>query len=292
MVVIAVLTWYWNRHLYTTTEFVAIYVGIGVAGGLCESTAIAWYEFYEYRLDRWLLPMRFMPMEVCIIWPQVILGVRRLLRTSIDKWQLVLLGSVEIFFQALFIEICNVKAGLWHWSRQNIYGVPIIGVLGWAVFGGTVLWFLESEGWKRLVRKSKTGWLMALLTLCPATMMTVHGSLFVSWNYLGLREISEMSEFSERSCAITAVIVVIFVVLPSWYVLHKRTKFRIIPSEEIPRMLAAAVLMWLLVHSQPSLDLLVFSNIMAMPFLFQVIMGAAESVRLMSQRHHHKAQKA
>jgi hypothetical protein len=54
-----------------------------------------------------------------------------------------------------------VRAGLWHWSEPGVFGVPLIGIAGWGVFGALFVWFLglcdrwaardEGLAWRRLL---------------------------------------------------------------------------------------------------------------------------------------------
>lgn len=288
MIAIGVMTWYWNKELYgSSTIFWLNYFAIGVGGWVCENSAIEWYDYYHYSPDTWTLYLGHMPIEVCIIWPQVIFGVRRLLRTRISGLKLVLIGSVEIFFQALFIEICNVQAGLWSWSQSNIFGVPIIGVLGWAAFGGAALFCLEvqesalQKPWKSDIVSvfKRHMWVM----IPVLSMVSVHATLIVSWKYLGFDWLSTI-DFDPANCVVGAFALVSLAMISFTY-LHFTTQFRIRPSEEIPRLVAASVLMWELLHLRPSLELLIFSVTMSGPYMFQTTLHSIEYV-ISAQRKH------
>ena len=288
MVVIGIMTWYWNKDLYgSSTIFWFNYIAIGASGWICENTAIEWYDFYHYSPNTWTLYLGHMPLEVCIIWPQVIFGVRRLLRTKLSGLSLVLTGSAEIFLQALFIEICNVQAGLWSWSRSNVFGVPIIGVLGWAAFGCAALLCLEiQEGalkkpWKNdfLSVLQRHAWILIPIL----SMVFVHLTLIVSWKHLGFESLS-LIDLDPSTCVFGAIVLVSSMMI-LWTIVHFSTSFRIHPSEEVPRLVAATVLMWELFHVRPSQELLLFSGLMSMPYMFQTMLSSFEFI-IQSQREH------
>eukprot|EP01095_Lingulamoeba_sp_RSL-Kostka_P017834 TRINITY_DN9511_c0_g1_i1.p1 TRINITY_DN9511_c0_g1~~TRINITY_DN9511_c0_g1_i1.p1 ORF type:complete len:591 (-),score=117.61 TRINITY_DN9511_c0_g1_i1:108-1880(-) len=272
MIIIGVLTYIWNMKYYKTIpNFVLWYLAIAIGGCICENTCIHYYKFYSYTPDIWGLYVGYMPIEVCIIWPQVIFGVRKLLKDNDMKgFQVIFVGTTEIFFQAFFIEICNVQSGHWTWVHDNIYGVPVIGVVGWAIFGFVALFCMELgvQYW----------WLVPILSL-----PIVHIGLIICWKYLYFDVISEIKFPNDLLFQYASIFVA--VVCVAWTIAHFKTSFRIHPSGEVPRLIAAGCLTWVLIQCNPPQDLLIFAPMLSIPYLYQTILASIESIYLMLKKH-------
>lgn len=141
-----------------------------VAAWLGEDTCIRLYGFYEYSPD-WHFTLDKMPPMVALIWPFVILSDLKVMEAVLGKntphlpWATGLL----VTYDAALMEPIAVQAGLWHWSEPGIFGVPVIGILGWGYFAATALW-----SWTRLSGAAR----FSLIALAP---LATHALLLVSW---------------------------------------------------------------------------------------------------------------
>lgn len=150
-----------------------------LAAWLGEDTCIRGYAFYQYSPD-WHFILDKMPPMVALIWPFVILSDLRVMQAVAEqlgrgasRLRPLWLGML-VTLDACLMEAVSVQAGLWSWNEPGLFGVPVIGVLGWGYFAACALWL-----WERLPGRTR------LLTVVLAPLLT-HGLLLVSW-WGGLR---------------------------------------------------------------------------------------------------------
>ncbi len=85
-----------------------------------------------------------------------------------------LVGALMVLADASFMEPLAVKAGLWRWFEPGFFGVPPIGVLGWAYFSGAAIAvFCANE------RRGRSGW--ADLWVLAAAPAAAHLLLLATW---------------------------------------------------------------------------------------------------------------
>ncbi len=145
---------------------------IGAGAVLGEETCIAWYRFYDYA-PGWSLKVIHVPVMVGCIWPAVVLSARQvagLLAVTPTRRTLGVAGLV--FFDATLVEAVSVASGLWTWEEGAVFGVPIIGLVGWAAY----------SAWAALAVDRNAPWLARLLV--PAAL--THVVLLTTW-WGGLR---------------------------------------------------------------------------------------------------------
>lgn len=137
-----------------------------MAALLGEDSAIRLYGFYAYA-DGWHLFADQVPLMIPLIWVFVVLSARDVARAL--GGPLAPVAFALIAFDAALIEPCSTWSGLWKWFEPGAFGVPFIGILGWACFGASALFWLA-----RL--PSRWRWLTVLLA--PLTM---HALLLALW---------------------------------------------------------------------------------------------------------------
>jgi hypothetical protein len=117
---------------------------MGAAGWISEDTIIRAYDFYGYSRD-WSLILDHVPLMIVVIWPVVIHSAWDLARHLFGRGhrKMPFIVASLVFTDAWLIEPVAVNAGLWHWNAPGLFFVPPIGVLGWAIFAGVVIWVLE-----------------------------------------------------------------------------------------------------------------------------------------------------
>jgi hypothetical protein len=143
---------------------------IFLAAWIGEASSVAFYGFYHYS-DAWWFKVAGVPLLVPLIWPMVILSGRAVLRRlwpGLQSAEPLAVGAI-VFFDAAMVEVVAVQCGLWTWTEPGYLGVPLIGVVGWALFAFAVALVLrETSGRGR--------WL-----LIPSAPALLHLLLFISW---------------------------------------------------------------------------------------------------------------
>lgn len=106
-------------------------LSLTVASILAEDTVIRAYGFYEYS-PSWTVFIDKVPLMIGVIWPVVIFSAYDLAKHV--RGPRPLITAAIVLFDASLIEPISVRAGLWWWNAPGLFGVPPIGVMGWAVF--------------------------------------------------------------------------------------------------------------------------------------------------------------
>jgi Carotenoid biosynthesis protein len=144
-------------------------VFLGALAG--EDSAIRLYGFYSYA-EGWHCFADQVPLLIPLIWVFVVLSARDV--AGALGGPLPLTAFALIVFDAALIEPCSTQSGLWTWAEPGGFKVPYIGVLGWACFGASAIFWLQ-----RL--RGPARWLTVLLA--PFSM---HALLLALW-WGGLR---------------------------------------------------------------------------------------------------------
>lgn len=161
------------------SAFVVRLAVTAVAAWICEETCIRLYGFYEYSPE-WSTFLGHVPLMVVIIWPVVIHSAAdlagRLSRTG--KWAIPAAGAL-VFTDAALIEPVAVHSGLWRWTEPGVFGVPPIGILGWAFFATLCAAVFSANH-----RRGRS--LSFDLAAVPISLVGCHLLLLASW-WLALR---------------------------------------------------------------------------------------------------------
>jgi hypothetical protein len=112
--------------------FVARFVTIAVAAWLGEDSMIRAYGFYRYA-SVWHGFLDQVPLLIVLIWPVVVDSAERLAR-SLTPGCVPRTTALLVLADACLIEPIAVHAKLWSWNAPGAFGVPPVGVLGWAAF--------------------------------------------------------------------------------------------------------------------------------------------------------------
>lgn len=148
---------------------------VSTAAWLAEESCILLYRLYEYG-PGWYLVLDRVPLLTVIIWPVIILSAMDLtahIQTARPLRGLIA-GAAVVATDALLIEPISVAAGLWHWDLPGIFGVPLIGILGWFFFA---LLSMRLMSQRRLQEPLKFSDLMLLVLPVGGT----HLSLLMTW---------------------------------------------------------------------------------------------------------------
>lgn len=82
-------------------------------------------------------------------------------RLSQRRWVVALVTAGLVLWDTLVMEPVATAAGLWWWKSGTFFGVPILGLLGWALFAVVAIPALERVG----ERNDAMLWLPPLLVL-------------------------------------------------------------------------------------------------------------------------------
>lgn len=115
-----------------------------VAAWAGEDSVIRAYGFYHYN-PSWHLFIDHVPIMIVLIWPVVIDSAWRLAE-RVARRRVALAAAGFVLMDAALIEPIAVQSGLWQWSEPGMFSVPPIGILGWAIFAGSVVWLLPRVG--------------------------------------------------------------------------------------------------------------------------------------------------
>lgn len=176
--VLAVFVWQELRH-GRWRESLPLGLALMLAAFWGEDSCIRLYQFYQYSPD-WHFILDKMPPMVALIWPFVILSDARVVQAvarakgQAQHPMLPLGVGALVIYDASLMEVISVNVGLWSWNEPGVFGVPIIGILGWGYFAGAALWW-----WNRLPSRRRP-WMVLLAPL------VTHLLLLVTW-WGGLR---------------------------------------------------------------------------------------------------------
>jgi hypothetical protein len=113
------------------------------ASWTAEESCVLLYNVYSYS-PCWGLFLGHVPILVIVIWPVVIHSAWDLASQLRPEGRLVPLAAAAIVCtDASFIEPLAVSFGLWSWNQPGIFGVPAIGILGWAYFAFLCIYLFE-----------------------------------------------------------------------------------------------------------------------------------------------------
>lgn len=119
---------------------------LALAALVGEDSCIRLYGFYQYA-PGWHLRVDHVPVLIAVIWPAVVLSARTICRALLagrgGPLALALLTGALVVFDAALIEPIAVAAGLWSWNEPGVFGVPLVGILGWGFFAAASTWLLE-----------------------------------------------------------------------------------------------------------------------------------------------------
>jgi hypothetical protein len=230
---------------------------IAVAAWLSEDTCMRLYDFYAYD-PAWSGFIDRMPVLVALIWAPVVMSAwglaRRLGRGA-------LAGAAFVFADAWLVEPIAVASGLWRWHEPGLFGVPPIGVLGWALFAGACMAAFE---W--LDRRGAPA-AMDLLVV-PFAALATHAMLLAAW-WGALRWV----DGTVPAWPAAALAVVVSVVLTA-----RAPRGRVPLAQMAPRI-PGAVLFFVLLARHGSPALVLWSLAFAPPYLALTSWRAVETWR-------------
>lgn len=227
-------------------------VVVAVGAWLAEETSILRYDFYHYG-DVWWLMLDEVPALVVLIWAVVVLSSRAVVTHAmpgLTGWRLALGVGLAVTVDASLVETVAVDARLlldgalapeprlWWWSEGGYLDVPLIGMLGWGAYAGAITWALD---WARTGGDTRVSRVLA----APVVALGLtHVALVTLW-WGGLRFVLR------RPLPVEAVFISfgLGLGLAAFLLRRRRHVGGLPPRTAVPRMLAAAVFVVLLVFS-------------------------------------------
>lgn len=131
-------------------DVVARFVLLSVSSAVAEDTIIRAYGTYGYATT-WSIAVGKVPLVVVLVWPVVVDSAAVLARAILPArgdaapLRLAAITAGIVLADAALIEPVAVRAGLWRWTEPGVFGVPIIGILGWAVFAFVATYVIETR---------------------------------------------------------------------------------------------------------------------------------------------------
>lgn len=113
-----------------------------IASWCAENTVIHAYHFYAYDSE-WSFFLDQVPLCIVLIWPVVIHSGWQLIRVWTSEQKAPYWLALMVCTDASLIEPISVQVGLWTWFAPGLFGVPPIGILGWAYFAGLCVYWLQ-----------------------------------------------------------------------------------------------------------------------------------------------------
>jgi hypothetical protein len=194
---------------------------LATAAWIGEDTCIHAYGFYGYS-PAWHGAIDRVPVLVAVIWPLVILSADTLSRALAPRAsagaRAVIAGGLVVL-DAAFIEPASVQAGLWSWTVPGVFGVPLIGILGWGLFAGSALYALE-----RLPPRASLG-VLAIAPLATHAMLLAGWWGLFRWLPRPLPDLGALAVVAPASIALTVTVA--------------RTGARVPKTEMVCRLVAA-----------------------------------------------------
>ncbi len=236
---------------------------IATASWIGEDSIIHAYGFYQYSPQWWPFLDR-VPLLVVVIWPIVIDSASRLAdhllappNGSSRRIPLAApaVGAAFVLADASLIEPVSVQAGLWSWNDPGVFRVPLIGILGWALFTFAALLLVRPLHAKEPRRR------LALLTPLLAPLAT-HAMLLACW-WGALRWVNRPID-SDFAIALAWLVLGGIAVL-SW---RAALRHRVPVRELLARVPAATFFFALLaIHGRNNLRLVLWTLAFAPPYL-------------------------
>jgi hypothetical protein len=117
-------------------------MALACAAWVGEDSVIRVYGFYSYS-PTWSAFLDRVPLLIVLIWPVVIDSAHLLARClATGTARIAAASGLIVLADASLIEPIAVHARLWAWSPDNpraLFDVPLIGVLGWALFAAAAV---------------------------------------------------------------------------------------------------------------------------------------------------------
>lgn len=244
LAVLAVFVWSWRTRL-RQSGFRRELAAVALAAWLTEDSCIRLYGFYDYHAP-WSVFVDRVPLVVALVWPVVILSARdvALALAGGDVVKSLARTGAIVLADAALIEPIAVHAGLWRWTAEGPFGVPLVGIAGWSVFAWAVSLALVKG-------PALAVWLAPLLT---------HAVLLALW-WGALRWIPAPPA---EGAAVSAVVIAGFLTATIWRAAHRPVGGGVL----LARFAAACFFGALLVSgAPPSVSLAVWAGAFLPPWL-------------------------
>ncbi|MBX3185652.1 MAG: carotenoid biosynthesis protein [Labilithrix sp.] len=126
-------------------EIASQLAALAVAGFVGEDTLIRAHGYYAYATG-WSVRLDRVPVVIVLVWPIVIhsaWSIARIVERGRGATRIATVAALVVLADASLIEPIAVRAGLWRWTEPGLFGVPLVGVAGWAFFAWAAVNVLE-----------------------------------------------------------------------------------------------------------------------------------------------------
>jgi hypothetical protein len=172
------------------------------AAWMAEESCIMLYGIYTYG-PVWNFFVADVPLVVIIVWPAIILSATVLSSCLLtpNSSLIPLVAGAIVLTDAMLIEPISVNFNLWRWHQPGLFGVPLIGFLGWAYFAVFSVGFFVPIG---LLSRIK----LRLPIMLVVSVIGTHLCLLISyWAFFKWNILSLSPTFSSGAIWIVSVII-------------------------------------------------------------------------------------
>jgi hypothetical protein len=240
--------------------FLKKYLSCAMAAWMAEESCILLYGVYAYN-PVWNLVIADVPLVVFIVWPAIIHSATVLASYVLKAGSnlMPLITGCIVLTDALFIEPISVNFNLWTWYLPGVFGVPLIGFLGWAYFA-----FFAAAFFVPIDRLSQRKLNLPILLL--VTVIGTH--LFLLISYWGLFRWATLS----INPAFSAGAVWIMSALISFLLVFTKVGYRV-ELKTLMNRLPAAIFFYLLLFLKRNspMPLIVYSLAFIPPYLSMLV---------------------
>jgi hypothetical protein len=176
--IITAVLFYVTHHALrgqTPKIFLKRFLFCATAAWMAEESSIMLYKFYAYH-PVWNFFIADIPIVVVIVWPAIVHSAT-VLSSDLQppKSSLIpLIAGCIVLTDAMLIEPVAVNSNLWLWYRPGVFGVPLIGFFGWAIFAFFSTGFFVPVDWLGRIKNN-------LPMLLVISLIGTH--LFVLFSY-------------------------------------------------------------------------------------------------------------
>ena len=163
------------------TLFLKQFLFTAAAAWMAEESSIRLYSIYAYS-PVWNFFIADVPLVVVVVWPALIhsaIALSSFLLTPNSRYIHLLAGGI-VLTDAMLIEPISAGFNLWQWYQPGMFGVPIIGILGWAYFTFFSAGFFVSIDLPRGI-KLKSPFMLVVAVIGTHLLLLISYWVFFKW---------------------------------------------------------------------------------------------------------------
>lgn len=261
--IIAGVLWYIVRYTLKERQpkvFLKKFFACAVTAWIAEGSCITFYGFYTYS-PAWHFYIANVPLVVILVWPAVIHSASVLSSSLLrpNSRLTPLIAGCIVLTDAMLIEPISVNFNMWHWNQPGLFGVPLIGLMGWGGFACFAVGFFMPID--RLGQK----WFKLPIRIAASVIGTHLFLLFSYWVFFKWMIFSISPTFSASAVwVISAILFSLFLFTSTGHRVELKTLVSRLP---------AALFFYILLFSQKDspTPLIIYALALILPYIAIVI---------------------